>query len=341
MSVKKVCDLFEDFEKSDLYPKAFFSNETGAIAALGAKRHFDHLPKGLDEEVFGGFGFFEGAHFFSPQKILRSDPLSLSPSSYDLPKRIGESELFPFSQYKKGIERVVNSPIKKVVIARTKIVEYDRPLNPYDIMRHLPTKGSTLFGFMWNDREAFIGATPEVLYTRSGEEIATMALAGTRPLGETQKQDLLNSKKDMDEFLCVKEWLHETLSQVATGITASPIGVKETPFVQHLISHFKGKLSATDEALIRTLHPTPALGGLPRKEALEMIRDIEPFERGWYGAPVGFAGPDDAQFFVAIRSAMIDGPTLQPFAGGGIVDGSIPETEWEETNHKLKLWDFL
>ena len=83
------------------------------------------------------------------------------------------------------------------------------------------------------------------------------------------------------------------------------------------------------------LHPTPAVGGFPKYQALELIQQIEPFERGWYAAPVGWVGYDQAEFAVAIRSGLIDRNQLLLFAGAGIVRGSQSEEEWAEIETKI------
>ncbi len=89
--------------------------------------------------------------------------------------------------------------------------------------------------------------------------------------------------------------------------------------------------------LVERLHPTPAVGGFPREQALTAIRELETFDRGWYAGPFGWtdlAGEGD--FAVAIRSALLDGHSASLFAGGGIMADSDPAAEWEETCLKLR-----
>ena len=83
-------------------------------------------------------------------------------------------------------------------------------------------------------------------------------------------------------------------------------------------------------------NPTPAVGGFPRPQALKLIQELEPFERGWYAAPVGWVGYDDAEFAVAIRSGLVDRDRLLLFAGAGIVSGSQAEEEWAEVENKIR-----
>ncbi|MCK5033282.1 MAG: chorismate-binding protein, partial [Calditrichia bacterium] len=107
--------------------------------------------------------------------------------------------------------------------------------------------------------------------------------------------------------------------------------------LQHLYSKFHGKLKdeTSDIEILSALHPTPAVGGVPGKEALEHIQSMEPFHRGWYAAPVGWIGYNSAEFAVAIRSGLVNGKNLALYSGGGIVDGSDVNSEWQEIENKI------
>ncbi len=101
-------------------------------------------------------------------------------------------------------------------------------------------------------------------------------------------------------------------------------GILTLPNGHHLITKFQGQLKdgINDEDILQFLHPTPALGGTPRKQAMAIIRKLEGFSRGWYGAPIGYVGLDWAEFVVGIRSGLASGKKLSVFAGAGIVQGS-------------------
>ena len=88
--------------------------------------------------------------------------------------------------------------------------------------------------------------------------------------------------------------------------------------------------------VIRTLHPTPAVGGLPRQEALELIRELEPHDRMLYSGPVGIVSPNESHVFVNLRCMQVSHGNVHLFAGGGITAGSDPAAEWEETELKLR-----
>ena len=106
---------------------------------------------------------------------------------------------------------------------------------------------------------------------------------------------------------------------------------------RHLRSKVRGTLrdGVTDAALLDAMHPTPAVGGHPRSEALEKIKALEPFDRGWYAGPVGWIGQEDSEFAVGIRSGLVRGRTLALFSGAGIVAGSVPDEEWAEIEQKI------
>ena len=106
---------------------------------------------------------------------------------------------------------------------------------------------------------------------------------------------------------------------------------------RHLVSRIEGLLAegVTTLDILETLHPTPAVGGTPRPDALDAIRRLEPFDRGWYAGPVGWIGPDAAEFAVALRCGLVWPRRLSLFSGAGIVSGSTPEAEWDEIEHKI------
>ena len=99
----------------------------------------------------------------------------------------------------------------------------------------------------------------------------------------------------------------------------------------HLVSRSSGLLQrgVHGSDVMEALHPTPAVGGYPVEPALAAIRDLEGFDRGWYAGPVGWIGPQGAEFAVALRCGLVRDRTLFLFAGAGIVEGSDPAAEWQ------------
>src|SRR3990167_1434576 len=94
-----------------------------------------------------------------------------------------------------------------------------------------------------------------------------------------------------------------------------------------------------DEEIVKTLHPTPALCGMPKQTAYTLIHEEEPFERGLYGGALGWRSTDAAEYIVGIRSCLVQGSTATLFSGAGIVKDSNAEDEWDELNQKIRLYE--
>lgn len=236
--------------------------------------------------------------------------------------------------------------IDKVVLARQTILTFSTNLHPQLLLLLLKPNNihSYHFCFQVNPTTAFIGTSPERLYYRQDRLLKTEAIAGTRRRGESVILDrelsdrLRNSSKDIHEHQLVVDRLGEVLAELCHAVTVDrELEILKLNKVQHLYTQFHGTLKAdlTDADILPKLHPTPAVGGFPRTQALQLIQELEPFERGWYAAPVGWVGYDNAEFAVAIRSGSIDRDRLLLFAGAGIVRGSRSDEEWAEIENKI------
>jgi isochorismate synthase EntC len=150
-------------------------------------------------------------------------------------------------------------------------------------------------------------------------------------------EHLLSSPKDRLEHYYVVEDMLRCLDRLCDRLDAgaSP-HVLELATLQHLMTRARGHLKSgtTTGDILATLHPSPAVGGSPRDAALAAIRELEPNSRGWYAGPVGWYARDQAEFAVAIRSALLTENEMCVFAGAGIVQGSTPDDEWQETENK-------
>ena len=194
---------------------------------------------------------------------------------------------------------------------------------------------------------AFIGATPELLVSKHGRDVATMALAGSAARGATATEDdalaaeLLASAKDRHEHQLVVDAIRAHLADAAgeLDVPAAP-SVLKLRNIQHLLTPISGRLRRPADGilpLVRRLHPTPAMGGVPPERALAFLRHAEPVPRGWYAAPIGWLDSDlDGVFAVGIRSAVTQHDRAWLYAGAGIVAGSSPAREWDETALKFR-----
>jgi menaquinone-specific isochorismate synthase len=244
------------------------------------------------------------------------------------------------------IGEIKNGQYMKVVLARKVELLFENPPAPISILAALKQISSRRYDFLFqfDAKTAFLGSSPEQLYKRNGRNIESEAIAGTRSRGKNQKEDtalaeeLMSSQKDRIEHDFVIDSIEQELRPFCDSLEVernkSLLILKEGI---HLISRAKGVLKppVTDEMLIKALHPTPAVGGFPTGKALDVIREHEPFKRGWYAGVIGVVGYDSVDFAVALRSALVKNNLFALYSGVGIVEDSNPEDEWEEMDDKI------
>jgi len=249
-----------------------------------------------------------------------------------------------------AVERIHAGDLRKVVLAQALAVTLDRPLSVPDVLARLGDTYPDCYRFLVEpsdgpDSPAFFGATPERLVTRHGRTVTTGALAGTTGRGDTPAEDdwlaeeLLGDEKNVHEHELVAETIREQLAPFASTITSGQRRVRRLATVQHLFTPITATLDSDTHVLdlVEALHPTPAVGGLPPERALATIRETEPFDRGWYAAPIGWIdAAGNGTFAVAIRSALARGTETTLFAGVGVVADSDPDREWDEVQLKYR-----
>lgn len=246
-----------------------------------------------------------------------------------------------------AVERIRTGHYKKIVLARYEDYQSHSPWRPLEALDRLRNRfpNCHLYSTANGLGQSFIGASPEQLLSVSGNTLETEAIAGSAPRGKTLAEDaslggsLLNSEKDIHEHRLVVDSILRRLQ--AAGVTASAIPsphLLKLDNVQHLRTPITAKLPSGKHLLdiAAELHPTPAVGGTPRTNALADIRSLEGFPRGLYGGLVGwFKASGEGQLVVAIRSALINGEIARLYAGAGIVEASDPSREESETDIKL------
>jgi menaquinone-specific isochorismate synthase len=188
----------------------------------------------------------------------------------------------------------------------------------------------------------FLGATPERLVTVSGLALSTEAVAGSIPRAgsrESEAAALLASDKDRREQALVVDGIVEALGPLCAELTVpSAPRVRTLAHLHHLVTPIEARLAAPLHALdaARALHPTPAVSGLPKAAATCWIAEHERAPRGLYAGPIGWVDEaGDGAFAVALRSALVEGARAWAYAGAGIVEGSSPALELDETRTKL------
>ena len=260
-----------------------------------------------------------------------------------------------------AVEAVNATELEKVVVARQ--VGHDFSSAPEDVIGRLceTTKNSTVFAFSSaaiddassrtpasssaprntpadsnHSQSVFAGASPELLAAKSGDCFTSMALAGSKPLDEADS--LLSDLKELAEHQFVVDHLRNRLKKTGAELTPNgPAEILHLANIAHLASHVSGSTSGGILNLVETLHPSPAVAGVPTDAALEFLSRHEQFDRGWYAGPVGWLTPDgDGRFCVALRSLLLRPDECHLFAGSGIVKRSLPEKEEQETWLKLQ-----
>ncbi len=247
-----------------------------------------------------------------------------------------------------ALERIAAGEFKKIVLARARDVRSDQALHPLRVLNGLRQRFPDCYSFSFaNGRgQSFIGASPERLVRVSKGVLETEALAGSMRRGAGASEDaalaaaLLGSEKDQREQ---REVLDDIVARLTPlGLTpehAARPQLLRLANVQHLHTPLRAVLPDTVRLLdvLAALHPTPAVGGSPRTAAVARIRELEGFPRGLYAGALGWLNArGGGEFFVGIRSALVDGATARVFAGAGIVAGSTPEKEFAETELKFK-----
>jgi isochorismate synthase len=238
--------------------------------------------------------------------------------------------------------------LEKVVLCRRCEVRFDAVADPVSVLQRLSCRtGEYVFGLRRGDR-TFLGASPELLMAKQGRELRTEALAGTRRIDHSEDrsagltaaaEQLFGSGKDLEEHALVVRGIVDALEPLSMRrvLPAWP-AVRALKDLAHLCSEIAVELrnDVGPVAVLRALHPTPAVGGLPRDVALRYLSDREPVERGWYAGPVGWiSSTGDAEVAVGIRSALLAGDVAFLFAGAGIVQASDAEAEFLETEDKF------
>ena len=178
-----------------------------------------------------------------------------------------------------------------------------------------------------------------------GGRCASFVWLGSAPRGEGEDEDraigeiLMASEKDRYEHAVVVDDIVARLGPITENLTAPPAPtLLKVSDVQDLASEVIGVLkpSRTVIGVAGRLHPTPAVAGVPRDEALAFIGKAETIDRGWYSGGIGWIDSDgDGKVAVALRCALVRGATARMFAGAGIVAGSDPQSELEETRLKF------
>ncbi|UOQ84821.1 isochorismate synthase DhbC [Gracilibacillus salinarum] len=252
-----------------------------------------------------------------------------------------------------GLDRIQKGDIEKLVLSRSLRMTSDQPIQVESILSNLAHHNTSGYTFALdlpkeNDRSrTLIGASPELLVSKSGFMVMANPLAGSRPRSSDPVEDqrradeLIQSAKDLHEHAVVVRAVKESLDPLCEliHVPEEPSLIK-TETMWHLSTEVKGIVrdeKTSSLALATALHPTPAVCGHPTEAAHEAIRDIEPFDRQYFTGMVGWCNErGDGEWIVTIRCAEATEHSMQLFAGAGVVAGSKAEEELAETGAKMQ-----
>jgi menaquinone-specific isochorismate synthase len=267
-------------------------------------------------------------------------PAAPLPARADVPDRAGWR-----AAVEEALARIAAGRLEKVVLARQVTVDLPHALAVATVVDRLRREQPDCFTCATG---SYVGASPELLARRRGLDVVSRPMAGTVAQGGDRGADarlvaaMAASPKEQAEHRLVVESVQATLAGLCEDVRrASRPEVVRLSTVAHLATIVRGRLKdpATSAlAVAARLHPTPAVAGVPQAAALAAIAELEGFDRGLYAGPVGWVDArGDGDWAVGLRGATLDpvGRQARLVAGAGIVAGSDPDAEWDETEAKL------
>jgi salicylate biosynthesis isochorismate synthase/menaquinone-specific isochorismate synthase len=227
-----------------------------------------------------------------------------------------------------------------VVLARALDVVAERPFAVEAVMERIRALAgpAVVYRMLGRDGTSLVGASPEHLFVLADGLLETQALASTAAPEDVER--LTGGRKEAREHAVVVESIRLALAPLSQRIE---IGAAPEPlalgYVAHLRTPVRAQLRAgvTPADVVRALHPTAAVGGTPRAQALDFLRRHERLARGWYAGAIGWMGAEAVDLRVALRCALVRGATARLFSGAGAVTGSTADGEWHETALKARF----
>lgn len=236
--------------------------------------------------------------------------------------------------------RINEGKFRKLVLSRKKIISTAKGISPSKLFASACTNYPHCFVALFSTpfSGTWLLASPELLFEKNGIDCHTVALAGTMTFSEHSPIEW--NDKNKREQLYVSNYIKDTISRFSENILSEgPATVKAATLV-HLRSDFLFKLSKKYRIgeILKELHPTPAVCGLPKETAKDFIIKNEHSQRSYYS---GFCGPiclndNLTSLYVTLRCMRIRGNEYELFAGGGILKESVEANEWDETEAKMQ-----
>ena len=304
------------------WPQAFMSVPAWLVWKTDTREEYRLLSLGQPPLVTAQESTIAEKRSVSPETVTENEPIE------DWVGRVDSA-----------LQTIAEGRASKLVLARSISIGSgdDTQLDVPSTVQQMETLPDSNTRFVFNrSGETFLGSTPETLVEVYEERLSTHALAGTI---ETHDDEALGDPKIRAEHQLVIDQILSDLRDVVDDISVCERpNLKPAGALFHLESSISGRLREGADLFtaVAALHPTPALAGSPRAFALRWLEETEPMDRGFYGAPIGWVNADGhGRCCVAIRSLLANHSTIRLFAGAGIVPGSNPRDEWQETQLKL------
>lgn len=255
---------------------------------------------------------------------------------YQEPPAILSQENY-FESLQQLLAHLAKAKQAKVVFSRAQL--FDRALDPQALFQKLceAYPAATVYLFSHPLCGTWLGASPETLLAFEGNRIETASLAATLPYSSAQEF----GEKEILEQEIVTDYILEALASIKAidKVERSPLETLRAGNLKHLYTAIRAysSLPLPLDALLGKLHPTPAVAGNPKVEALKLISELEQYDRSYYTGYFGLKNADAGHFWVNLRCAQfISTEQICLYAGGGIIAASEPAAEWQETENKMQ-----
>jgi isochorismate synthase len=237
---------------------------------------------------------------------------------------------------KNAVDNIASDKFRKVVLSR--VLEVENRESPISLLKKILGIYKNAFCYLWYHPKVgmWLGATPEILMQLKMGFLTTMSLAGTMKYEGIKHLDW--GRKELNEQALVTDYILAALEDMVSALEKSEIETVRAGQLLHLRTRITGMLKEDRLSdLVRTLHPTPAICGYPKSEALNFILENEGYEREFYAGYLGELNLDSEEsstLYVNLRCMQIFGEKVKIYVGGGVTKDSDPKKEWQETVNK-------
>ena len=238
------------------------------------------------------------------------------------------------ARVEEGIQLLNRGVAKKIVLSR--IISFPQQgLTSESVFNSFNAKFPNAAVFAFTDKQGaqWVGATPELLFRKRGNSYTTISLAGTRKAGSTEDW---GDKEIQEQGLVTGFIQHELEILGAESILCGEVQTRNAGSIEHLCNEITFQYSGDWKDVMKALHPTPAVCGMPRSEAKEIITKLEPHGREYYTGLIGIEQGANVDVYVILRCLKIEDSKLHVFVGAGITKDSVPELESRETRWKAE-----